>query len=146
MDWDAAVGSAETAAGVCHLWISPQGWLHVHFNSNSLPYKFLQYCSFWQSLKGPVCVCEAIRVNDSEAVVGAAGIEAGSDIQFPAKTGSIPGVAEEALLLAEAAEGSNHTHKGKQQFGACPMQGFRHGHLAPCVHAISESGIVTFDI
>lgn len=78
--------------------------------------------SFGRAFKGPVCVCEAIRVDDTEAVVGAAGFEAGSDIRLPANTGSIPGVAEEALLLAEAAEGSKHTHKGKQQFGACPMQ------------------------
>lgn len=41
MDWDAAVGSAETAAGVCHLWILPHGWLRVHFHSKSLPCKVL---------------------------------------------------------------------------------------------------------
>ncbi len=37
---------------------------------------------------------------------------------MPVSSGSIPGVAEEALLLAEAAEGSKQSHRGVSQFYA----------------------------
>lgn len=40
-------------------------------------------------------------------------MEALCSLSMPASSGSILGVAEEALLLAEAADGSKHSHRGE---------------------------------
>lgn len=40
-------------------------------------------------------------------------VEALCSLSMPASSGSILGVAEEALLLAEAADGSKHSHRGE---------------------------------
>lgn len=47
--------------------------------------------------------------------------DAGGGSSLPSVPGCIPGVAEEALLLAEAAEGAKQSHKGEQHSGTCSL-------------------------
>lgn len=97
MDWDAGMSS-------------PAGEALSHCGCSRCT-----HCCFWQLDLIPLGC--GIRLSNLRSAI--ADSDAGSGLSLPSVPGSIPGVAEEGLLLAEAAEGAKQSHRGEQRSGTC---------------------------